>query len=225
MTWLKITPKGVPWPDLAPKAVNGQPGETGPQGLQGAQGPQGIQGRPGGIHASAPGLGAGSYVSSVTNATALSTIAGAAGRLDFYPFIPARDLSINELSVEVTTLIALSQARLGIYSSNANGLPDALLTGQGSLLDCSVIGEKKSVVAVLLTAGSVYWIAIHSSLAQTYRGIPVASMMPIGHTATGATVLTLRRATLLFSNGLPATAPTTTPTSSIAPLVKLRLGS
>jgi hypothetical protein len=145
--------------------------------------------------------------------------------LDFYPFIPFVTRTVNELSIEVTTLIAASQARVGIYSSNAGGLPNALLTGAGALLDCATIGQKVSPVApsATLTAGTVYWLAVHTSATQTLRGIAVASMMALGAPATGTTNFSCRRATVLFTSGLPVAAPATVLTSAIMPVIKLRL--
>lgn len=177
-----------------------------------------------GPHALEPGAATGGYVSAALNATALSTIAAAANRIDFYPYRPSRDIAIDELALEVTTLVAASQARVGIYSSTVAGLPDALLTGQGSLLDCASTGAKASAVGpITLTAGTLYYIAVHSSAAQTYRGLAVAALLPLGHTATGTAVYTLRRGTAWFATGLPAVAPATTLTSAIAPWVRMRI--
>jgi hypothetical protein len=178
-----------------------------------------------GVHSPDPGLITGAYITAAVNAGAFSTVASAAGRLDFYPFIPFVTRTVNELSIEVTTLIAASQARVGIYSSNAGGLPNALLTGAGALLDCATIGQKVSPVApsATLTAGTVYWLAVHTSATQTLRGIAVASMMALGAPATGTTNFSCRRATVLFTSGLPVAAPATVLASAIMPVIKLRL--
>jgi hypothetical protein len=178
-----------------------------------------------GEHAPGPGLLAGAYISAATNSIALATAPSAAGRLDFYPFIPFTARTIDQLSIEVTTLIAASQARVGIYSSTAGNLPNALLTGAGSLLDCATAGSKVSPVSpsLALTVGTVYWLAVHTSATQTLRGIPLSALMSLGYPVTGATAFSCRRATATFALGLPVTAPTTTLTSAIVPVIKLRL--
>lgn len=176
-----------------------------------------------GVHAKEPGLVSGSYLSQQINASAFSTIAAAANRLDLFPFIPSREIVIDELAVEVTTLIAASQAKIGIYASDANGNPAALIAGSGNL-DCSTTGAKTAAVGPLtLNAGTIYWLAIHSSSTQTYRGIPVAALQPLGHNATLNTSYTIRRATPAFAGGLPANAPATTLTSAIAPWMRMRI--
>ena len=176
------------------------------------------------VHALEPGLVTGRYISAGINAVALSTIAAAAGRLDFYPFIPAKNITINELAVEVTTLLAGGQGRIGIYSSDANGNPANKIIEGAAVFTTDAVGSKILAIAnTTLTAGTIYWLAVHSSGTQTYRGIPVAGMMSLGHDITLNAVHTLRRAASTFANGLPAAAPATTLTPAIAPWVRLKI--
>lgn len=176
------------------------------------------------VHAKEPGLVSGSYISQAINASALSTIIAAANRLDFMPFIPAKNLTINELAVEVSTLIAASQGRLGVYSSDSAGNPGAKLVEGAAVIDCATVGAKALAIAnTTLIAGTVYWFAVLSSSTQTYRGVPVAALQSLGHNATLNTVYTIRRATSTFASGLPATAPATVLTSAIAPWFRLKL--
>lgn len=175
-------------------------------------------------HAKEPGLVSGRFVAAMVKATALTTIAGAANRLDFYPFVPAKNITINELAVEVSTLIAAGQGRIGIYSSDANGNPGNKLVEGAAVFTTDAAGIKTlSIANTTLTAGTVYWLAVHSSSTQTYRGIAAAALMTLGHDATLNAVYTLRRATSTFANGLPAAAPVTTLTAAIAPWVRLRI--
>ena len=176
------------------------------------------------VHAKEPGLVSGRYVSQAITASALSTIAAAANRLDFFPFIPAKNLTINELAVEVSTLIAGSQGRLGIYSSDSDGNPGAKLVEGATVIDCATVGLKALVIAdTTLIAGRIYWLAVLSSATQTYRGVPVAALQSLGHTATLNAVYTVRRATSTFANGFPANAPSTVLTAAIAPLFRMKI--
>ena len=178
-----------------------------------------------GVHAKEPILTSGTYILPIVNGTALTTIAAAANRLDYIPFIPSQNITVNEIGVEVTTLVAASQARLGIYDSTGTGTPNALLTGAGTLLDCSTVGAKTSAISpsLTLTAGSIYWLAILSSSTQTYRGLPVASLISLGFVGTGASIYTIERQTQTFASGLPATAASFTLTNAIAPAVRLKI--
>lgn len=176
-----------------------------------------------GVHVPEPVI-AGAYTNAAVNAGALTTLAMAANRLDFIPFVPMRNVTVSELAVEVTTAVASSQARVGIYDSTAGGLPGNLLTGQGTALDGAAVGAKTSAVAnVTLLAGATYWLAVHASSTQTLRAMALASVMSLGAAATGTAVYSLRRATVTFASGLPATAPATTLTSSIVPWVRIKL--
>lgn len=180
-------------------------------------------GPPIGVHACAPGLIGGSYCSAQVNATALTTVAAAAGRIDFIPFIPVKSITVNELALEVTTLLAGSLAKIGIYGSDENGNPGALIVGTGDL-NCATTGAKTAVIAnTILAANTIYWLAVHSSATQTYRALAVAALLPLGHTATLNATHTLRRAVVAFAGGLPANAPATVLTASVAPWVRLKI--
>ena len=158
---------------------------------------------------------AGGFRNAVVNATALTTVAGALNRLDFMPFIPVKSFTCNELAVEVTTLLAASSLRIGIYSDN-NGAPNAKLAETTVALLSATVGVKTSVINLAMTAGTVYWLAVLTSGTQALRAIPVAGLLPLSAPVSGTAVPTLRRATFVFA-ALPATAPATTATSAIAP--------
>lgn len=207
-----------------PTGPAGADGATGPQGNQGIQGPAGntgATGAPGGAGSSIILKAAGTFISTAINAIALTTLAGAAGRLDYIPYIPATNISISALAFEVTTLLAGSNARIGIYSSNANGTPNALIAGSGDL-SCAAAGVQSFATTQNLVAGTLYWLCIHTSGTQILRAIPVAGALPIRSSASGTTVLTVGRATQTYG-ALPSMAPAVTPTSSIVPWVRMTL--
>jgi hypothetical protein len=182
----------------------------------------GVSGAPG-VHVREPGLVSGSYLSQAINASALTTVNAAPNRIEFFPFIPSRTITVNELAIEVTTLLATSLARIGIYDSNASGNPNNLLVGSTVNLDCATVGAKTvAIAATALNAGSIYWLAVHSSSTQTYRGVVVAALQSLGHDATLNTVYTCRRATVAFG-ALPAVAPATTLTAAIVPWFRLKV--
>jgi hypothetical protein len=172
-----------------------------------------------------PGLASGTFITSALNALALGTVAGAANRLDFIPFIPSRDVAINLLSLEVTTLIAGAQARVGIYSSTPAHLPGDLLTGAGTLLDCGSTGAKQSAITggLTLTAGTHYWLAVHTSSTANFRALAVGALLPLGLPETGANSNVARRATATFASGLPTTAPAASLVSASMPRLAMRL--
>jgi hypothetical protein len=179
-----------------------------------------------GHHALEPGLVSGRYLSGMLNASALTTIATGAGRLDFMPFIPAKSITINELAIEVTTLVAAGQGRLAIYGSTASGNPGNKLVEGAAVFTTDAVGIKTLAIAnTTLTAGTVYWLAVHSSAAATYRGIQAAALQSLGHDAALNAVYTLQRAnpTIPFANGLPAAAPATTLTASVAVWLRMKI--
>lgn len=161
-------------------------------------------------------------VDASVNALAATTVAGAALRCDFVAFTPARDLPINQLACEVTTLGAGTTALLGIYD-DLNGAPNSKLVESASL-DCSTTGVKSTTLGSVFTMnkGETYWWACATSGTQTMRALAVGGMRSIGLSSTAGVRANLRRATLA-SMALPATAPATTLTGATTPQMRVRV--
>ncbi len=168
---------------------------------------------------------AGAIIDCVVNALSQTTQAGAANRMDFVPFIPAHDMTINQIGLEVTTAVASAQATIGIYADNGAGSPGALLYGTAGF-NAGTTGVKTENITIAatpatftFTAGTVYWIAVLSSSTATFRALGIGGMYSIGVIASGAHA-NLRRATLAGFL-LPATAPVTTLTAATTPQVRM----
>lgn len=167
-------------------------------------------------------VASGNYFDQSVGAIAKSTIAAAADRLDMMPFVAGFDAALQSIAIEVTTGVASALCRIGIYA-DAAGVPGALLDTSADL-DCSTTGMKTHTLTRTLSAGTRYWLAVLSNSTQTYRGVPVAAMLPLGVPAAGSTVsYTLRRATQTFASGLPSTGPAGVLVSAIGPAFKMQL--
>lgn len=176
----------------------------------------------GGIYGAA-GVGSGAFILPTINATALSTIAGNNNRFEAVPFIPARDLTINQLALEVTTLVAASLFRLGLYADNGSAAPGSLLVGTAELSSASTGYKDEVITSRTLSAGELYWLVVLSSSTQTYRGVALAGAYAFGAPGSGTALFTTQRGTSTFAGGLPSTAPACTPTNAVVPAVRLRL--
>lgn len=108
----------------------------------------------------------GDYVLTTIGAgAATGTLAGVADRVDLFPFVPRADLSIDRLSVNVTTAVASALGKIVLYASNASGQPAGLLAETGTL-DLSTTGVKEATVALTFRKGVTYWLGIrHNSTA------------------------------------------------------------
>lgn len=176
-----------------------------------------------GTHANQPNRAVGEYLTPQLSALALTTIAAAADRLDYYPFMPAHDVKIDNLDVEVSTAVAASLGRLAIYSDSA-GVPGSLLADGAATIDCATTGRKTATItATTLFAANVYWLAILSSATQTYRAIAVGALMPASVTTSLNNTFTGVRQTQAFASGMPASQSGATATASAMPLIKLRI--
>ena len=149
---------------------------------------------------------AGDYALTTSGAGGAATgvLAGAAGRMDLFPFIQRDDITVDRLSVNVTTLIAAALGKIVLYAANATGRPAALILETGDL-DFSTVGMKEATVAQTLRRGITYWIGIrHSSTAILSAWASTATPDLNG----GAPVTTARkvlRRTLAYATAAPGT--------------------
>lgn len=166
----------------------------------------------------------GTYLSSALTALTLSTVGGAANRLDFIPYSPSETVVVNQLRAEVTRAIAASLFRLGLYAAGSDNRPAERLFQSAGLSGAALAPVDAPVSpSITLTAGVLYYLAILTSSTVTFRAIPISSLCPLSTSATGTALATLWRATQTFASGLPATAPALVATSAAAPLIRLRI--
>ena len=79
-----------------------------------------------------------------------------ANRLYLYPFIPNKNITIQSLSINVSTLFAGGLAKILIYS-DVSGVPTTKLYESASL-DLSTTGQKTATTSQTFIAGTTYWI-------------------------------------------------------------------
>jgi hypothetical protein len=122
-----------------------------------------------------PSVGTSTFMA--INGTAPITLAGISNKLTVIPFIPAQTITSASLYINVTTLIAGSNARILIYS-NLNGKPDTKLY-ESANLDCATIGLKTANTVQTFVAGTTYWIGVQTSSTQTLSALAVAQLIPL----------------------------------------------
>ncbi len=152
----------------------------------------------------APAAGDYALTTSGAGGTATGVLAGAAGRIDLFPFIPRDDITVDRLSVNVTTLIAAALGKIVLYAADATGRPAALILETGDL-DFSTVGLKEATVAQTLRRGITYWIGIrHSSTAILSAWASTATPDLNGGTPVTTARKVLRR-TLAYATAAPGT--------------------
>jgi hypothetical protein len=169
-------------------------------------------------------LAAGQYVNQQVNALTPTAGAMAANRLDLMLFVPSRNLTIDQLAIEVTTAVAATNCRIGIWA-DSTGAPGVLLAGGGTDHDCSTTGVKTETVSLSMTAGTPYWVGTHSNGTQTFRACATGAAAIFGTAAGGSGAgFTAWRGSPTYASGLPNPPVSMTRTGGvIAPLVYLRI--
>ena len=149
---------------------------------------------------------AGDYALTTTGAGGAATgvLAGAAGRIDLFPFIPRDDINIDRLSVNVTTLIAAALGKIVVYSADATGRPASLLLETGDL-DFATIGVKPATAAITLRRGITYWLGIRHSSTATLSAWASTATPDLNGGAPVTTARKVLRRTLAYATAAPGT--------------------
>ena len=147
---------------------------------------------------------AGDYALSTTGAGGAATgvLAGAANRIDLFPFISRDDITIDRLSVNVTTLIAAALGKIVVYSSDATGRPASLLLETGDL-DFSTVGVKAATVALTLRRGITYWLGIRHSSTATLSAWASTATPDLNGGSPVTTARKVLRRTLAYATTAP----------------------
>jgi len=158
------------------------------------------------------------YNNALTAGTTVTT-PGATNRMEISPLIPINDMTVTDIGINVTTVVAGSLARIIVYS-DLNGTPNLKLI-ESTNLDCSTLGFKKYLIDYTFQKGVVYWLGIHFSAAISVRAIPLSSMMPLGMTGNTNPINTCWRSTPVFGSA-PAIYSGGTLVAVITPEIRLQ---
>lgn len=127
----------------------------------------------------------GVYGCASTNATALSTVGGTAGRLDLSPVFFAQTTQVDRLAIYVAGAAPGGLTRVAIYLSDSSGLPSTLFFYQTTPFDMSSTGVKEETVSFAFAANTMYWVGLHFSTTATVRAIQVGGLPSLGFLAAG----------------------------------------
>lgn len=143
-----------------------------------------------------------------------TTIAASQQQLVFYPFIPANNVTINQIVIEVTTAVAGSNSRITIYS-DVNGRPNTR-TFQSASIDTSTTGYKTITTTQSFTAGTTYWIGFCvSTSGVSFRATPAANTYAISY-SNGTGSLSVQNQFVYLVTTAPGSEPLTISTASLS---------
>ena len=141
----------------------------------------------------------GEVTSFLLNGGSLTNLTGTGNRLYVAPYIPASTITCSSLYIHILTAVAASLAKIVIYSDN-NGVPGTKIY-ESANLDCSTTGIKTAITSQTFTAGTTYWIGVHSSSNQSYSAAPLSSLIAL------SMISSIIPATLCFTTSPFGTAP------------------
>jgi hypothetical protein len=148
----------------------------------------------------------GDYALTTTGAggNATGVLAGVAGRIDLFPFIPRDDIAVDRLSVNVTTLVASALGKIVLYAADAAGRPSTLILETADL-DFSTAGLKEATVAQTLRCGITYWIGIRHSSTAALSAWAATATPDLNGGAPATTARKVLRRTLTYTTAAPGT--------------------
>lgn len=153
----------------------------------------------------AGGVVVGNFYDNAFQATAPTTSAGAANRVELMPFCVASRMRIDQIGVACSTLIAAALGKCCIYAGGNDGWPDALLYEGASDLDFGSTGYKAHTIDFTFDGSRMYWLGVRHSSTATLRAVPAAGAMSLGVAgSSGTAYFTAIRRTLAYATPLPA---------------------
>lgn len=169
---------------------------------------------------------AGMYYQTNGTPAADSTLITVANTIYFHAFAVGEALTVDRISLGVTTAAAAGAVlRLGIYASDADNQPGALVLDAGTIAADST-GYKEITISQALSANTLYWIAVVPQVTgtPTVRASGAgAGAEWVGHAANSTDPRTSTYTQASVTGALPNPAtPTTSSAPTSSPSVKVR---
>jgi len=153
------------------------------------------------------------------------TLAGAAGRIDLFPFLARADISIDRAVLNCTTAVAGALGRIALYAADSTGRPSTLITETADI-DLSATGARLVTLTHSFRQGRTFWLGLRHSSTATVSTWPTTATPDLNGGTTPSTALrkVLRR-TVAWGTPLPATWGFTSAeiTAAAAPAIWLRM--
>jgi len=194
----------------------GRDGGSGTSGSSGTSGTSGSNGITGGHVLTKPITGR-QYSVRIMGVSSFTFASFTPNTVILSPFIPANTLTISSLKINVPNATAGASARILVYS-NLNGSPSSKLL-ESSTLDCSTAGDKTFTQTYTFTAGTTYWLGVHTNISLSLIVIEPGNAIPISSNSFyGAYYTTNTSATFLSA---PATLASATLAQGYPPSIIL----
>jgi len=158
------------------------------------------------------------YYSSPNTGTALTTAVMVANTLYAMPLVIENAVTIDEMRINVTTAIASSVIRLGIYD-DSNNEPEHLVIDCGTQTTATTGVKTYTTGLPISLPPGFYWLVAVSGNNPTIRGFSVAGMIPLlGVDANLGTAQGFGYSVAFTNGALPTSYPSSPTVRTAAPL-------
>jgi len=165
-------------------------------------------------------VSAGFKYSVALTGAALSNTSYIANAMILSPFIPANDLTISNVSIQLITGVPSSLVKILVYA-DVNGRPNGLLI-ESVDLDCSTGGLKTYNVVYTFEAGKTYWIGTRLSSTNSIKSITAANSISISVNPTASSTYNVLFGIYTYTDPTPTDPTGATPSVGNIPIVMLQ---
>lgn len=134
--------------------------------------------------------------------TTTTTLAGAANRIEIYPWTSPFDFDVDLIGCNVTTAVAASTVKLVLYDSDELGRPANLLY-ETAALDCATTGAKTEAVALSLLKGKQYWVGVRWNSTTTISAFQPYTCRGLDNLSIETAKRSKFQTTATYANGAP----------------------
>ncbi len=143
-------------------------------------------------------------LASMGSGTTTGTVAGAAGRIEMYPYNARADIAVTGIALNCTTAVVSALAKFAVYNSDSFGRPNTKLLETADL-DLGTVGVKTATVSQALLAGRTYWLALRYSSTATVSLWGLNATPDINGGTPVTTARKVIRRTLTYGTAAPTT--------------------
>lgn len=133
--------------------------------------------------------------------------------LNLFPFLPAKNISINNITIEVSNALPGSYGSFTIYD-DLNGKPNNRIY-QSAGIDTSTTGYKSIILNQSFVAGETYYFGLIASQNISYRATPAGNTYAMAYFNSTGTQYTTNYFAYLVSMS-PGAEPTTLSPASLS---------
>lgn len=164
----------------------------------------------------------GGYVVPMHVADSLTQVNSVDNRCYWYPFIPLRTITVDQIALYVATTTAGNQCRVTIHDADIDGNPVTGSIYDSGDINCGTNGTKTASASLSFVRGVQYWIGVHCDGVIRFHAVPKTALSILYYAVGSTTTYGSYYNSQTYSLGSPEPSSLTADAASTPPAVFLR---